>query len=37
MDPATGRRSFGWINIYKDGQGSMQLEKQPFDMWPEQI
>lgn len=25
-----------WINIYKDDQGTMQLEKQPFDRWPDQ-
>ena len=25
-----------WINIYKDEQGNMQLEKQPFDSWPQQ-
>ena len=23
-----------WINIYKDSDGSMQLEKQAFDNWP---
>lgn len=23
-----------WINIYKDPEGNMQLEKQPFDRWP---
>ena len=23
-----------WINIYKGSDGSMQLEKQPFDSWP---
>lgn len=23
-----------WINIYKGDDGSMQLEKQPFDSWP---
>jgi len=23
-----------WINIYKSGDGSMKLEKQPFDSWP---
>jgi len=23
-----------WINIYKGSDGSMQLEKQPFDQWP---
>ena len=23
-----------WINIYKGGDGSMKLEKQPFDSWP---
>ena len=26
-----------WINIYKDDEGSMQLEKQPFDRWPVQV
>jgi succinate dehydrogenase/fumarate reductase flavoprotein subunit len=26
-----------WINIYKDSNGTMQLEKQPFDRWPESI
>ncbi|MEM9029296.1 MAG: FAD-binding protein [Pseudomonadota bacterium] len=25
-----------WINIYKDDNGQMQLEKQPFDAWPSQ-
>ena len=25
-----------WINIYKDDEGGMQLEKQPFDRWPVQ-
>jgi len=25
-----------WINIYKDADGNMQLEKQPFDSWPDQ-
>jgi len=25
-----------WINIYKDADGNMQLEKQPFDRWPDQ-
>ncbi|WP_404308685.1 FAD-binding protein [Neorhodopirellula lusitana] len=25
-----------WINIFKADDGSMQLEKQPFDAWPEQ-
>lgn len=25
-----------WINIYKDDQGNMQLEKQAFDAWPSQ-
>lgn len=25
-----------WINIHKDDQGTMQLEKQAFDAWPEQ-
>lgn len=25
-----------WINIYRGADGSMQLEKQPFDTWPEQ-
>ncbi|MCK9173927.1 MAG: FAD-binding protein [Desulforhopalus sp.] len=24
-----------WINIYKGTDGSMQLEKQPFDSWPD--
>jgi succinate dehydrogenase/fumarate reductase flavoprotein subunit len=24
-----------WINIYRSADGSMQLEKQPFDTWPE--
>ncbi len=23
-----------WINIYKDAEGNMQLEKQPFGSWP---
>lgn len=23
-----------WINIWQDEKGQMQLEKQPFDMWP---
>jgi succinate dehydrogenase/fumarate reductase flavoprotein subunit len=23
-----------WINIWQDENGQMQLEKQPFDMWP---
>ena len=23
-----------WINIYKGSDGSMQLEKQPWDQWP---
>lgn len=23
-----------WINIYKDAEGNMQLEKQPFGRWP---
>jgi succinate dehydrogenase/fumarate reductase flavoprotein subunit len=23
-----------WINIYKDADGNMQFEKQPFDSWP---
>jgi succinate dehydrogenase/fumarate reductase flavoprotein subunit len=23
-----------WINIWQDDKGQMQLEKQPFDMWP---
>lgn len=23
-----------WINIHRSGDGSMQLEKQPFDSWP---
>jgi succinate dehydrogenase/fumarate reductase flavoprotein subunit len=26
-----------WINIYKDSDGNMQLEKQPFDRWPESV
>ena len=26
-----------WINIYKDGDGNMQLEKQPFDRWPASV
>jgi len=26
-----------WINIYKDAEGGMQLEKQPFDRWPVQV
>lgn len=26
-----------WINIYKDDVGHMQLEKQPFDRWPESV
>jgi succinate dehydrogenase/fumarate reductase flavoprotein subunit len=26
-----------WINIYKDSNGNMQLEKQPFDRWPESV
>jgi succinate dehydrogenase/fumarate reductase flavoprotein subunit len=25
-----------WINIYKGADGSMKLEKQPFDAWPAQ-
>lgn len=25
-----------WINIYKDDEGSMQLEKQAFDSWSAQ-
>ena len=25
-----------WINIFKDEEGRMQLEKQAFDAWPEQ-
>lgn len=25
-----------WINIYKDDQGNMRLEKQAFDAWPKQ-
>ncbi len=25
-----------WINLYRGEDGSMQLEKQPFDTWPEQ-
>ncbi len=24
-----------WINIYKDSEGGMKLEKQPFGEWPE--
>ncbi|WP_199917030.1 FAD-binding protein [Parazoarcus communis] len=24
-----------WINIWQDDKGQMQLEKQPFDMWPD--
>ena len=24
-----------WINIFKDKDGTMQLEKQPFDTWPD--
>jgi len=26
-----------WINIYKDAEGNMQLEKQPFGSWPKLI
>lgn len=26
-----------WINIYKDEQGDMRLEKQAFDAWPAQV
>lgn len=26
-----------WINIYKNDEGSMQLEKQPFGRWPAQM
>ena len=26
-----------WINIYKGSDGSMQMEKQAFGSWPEQI
>lgn len=25
-----------WINIFQGADGSMQLEKQPFDTWPDQ-
>ena len=23
-----------WINIHRDSNGTMKLEKQPFDQWP---
>lgn len=26
-----------WINIYKDSDGNIQREKQPFDRWPESV
>ncbi len=26
-----------WINIYRGADGSMQLEKQPFDTWPKEV
>ncbi|MFT5701005.1 MAG: succinate dehydrogenase/fumarate reductase flavoprotein subunit [Desulforhopalus sp.] len=31
LDEANWR---AWINIYKDKDGDMKLEKQPFDSWP---
>ena len=32
--PSTDARVHPWINIHRGEDGSMQLEKQPFDSWP---